>query len=91
MKITEMIPKNMPQWAKDAMEEGQLFNVTFDKIKLLEEQLAESKPLDTQLTEAEYLISVLESKVEQLEADYIALQEDTNRLIEIGERSMLNS
>ena len=25
--ITEMIPKDMPEWAKDAIEDGQFFNV----------------------------------------------------------------
>ena len=25
-KVTEIIPNNIPQWAKDAMDRGQLFN-----------------------------------------------------------------
>lgn len=32
-KITEIIPEDMPQWAKDAMDRGQLFNELLQKIE----------------------------------------------------------
>ena len=31
--ITEIIPDDMPQWMKDAMDEGQLFNKVCERIK----------------------------------------------------------
>lgn len=37
-KITEMIPDNMPEWAREAMVDGQLFNITFGRIRVLEEK-----------------------------------------------------
>ena len=46
--------------------------------------------LDTQLTEAEYLISILEDKLSRLEADYKALQQEIIISNEIGDRSVLN-
>jgi len=36
-KITEIIPDDMPEWAWEAMDRGQLFNVMLDKIKNYEE------------------------------------------------------
>ena len=39
MKITEIIPADLPGWAIKAMADGQLFNVTFAKINELENQL----------------------------------------------------
>ncbi len=36
MEIIEIIPDNLPEWAIKAMAEGQLFNVTFDRIRKLE-------------------------------------------------------
>jgi hypothetical protein len=36
MAITEMIPDDLPEWAIKAMAEGQLFTVTFDRIRKLE-------------------------------------------------------
>lgn len=38
MKITEIIPDDLPEWAIKAMAEGQLFKVTFDRIRKLEER-----------------------------------------------------
>ena len=34
--ISEIIPDDLPDWAAKAMAEGQLFNVTFDRIKKIE-------------------------------------------------------
>jgi len=31
--ITEIIPDDLPEWAKKAMDEGQFFNVVSEKIK----------------------------------------------------------
>jgi hypothetical protein len=39
MEITEIIPDDLPDWAIKAMAEGQLFTVTFERIKRLEAQL----------------------------------------------------
>lgn len=36
MEITEIIPDDLPDWAIKAMAEGQLFTVTFDRIRKLE-------------------------------------------------------
>ena len=33
MKITEIIPDDLPEWAKQAMDDGQFFNVVSEKIK----------------------------------------------------------
>jgi len=35
-KITEIIPDDMPRWAREAMEKGQLFNEMLNRIKDLE-------------------------------------------------------
>jgi len=35
--ITEMIPETLPEWARDAMDDGQFFNVVDIKWKELEE------------------------------------------------------
>lgn len=35
-KLTEIIPDNIPEWAKDLMAEGQLFNGMFEKLKRLQ-------------------------------------------------------
>jgi len=38
-KIVEMIPDDMPKWAKDAMDEGQFFRVAVDRVKVLEDKI----------------------------------------------------
>lgn len=42
-KITEIIPDDMPEWVIEAMENGQFFNVTCEKIKELQYALEEAK------------------------------------------------
>lgn len=39
-KIVEIIPKDLPDWAVKAMEEGQLFNVMLKKINKLRQTSA---------------------------------------------------
>jgi len=36
MEISELIPDDIPDWAIEAMARGQLFTVTFNRIKELE-------------------------------------------------------
>jgi len=50
IKITEMIP-DMPDWAEDAMEDGQLFNVTFDKINGMQSTIDSLNDIITLLEE----------------------------------------
>jgi hypothetical protein len=38
-KITEIIPDKIPQWMKEAMDEGQFFNRVVEKVALLESRL----------------------------------------------------
>ncbi|MEE9532703.1 MAG: hypothetical protein V3W52_17125 [Syntrophobacteria bacterium] len=38
-KITEMIPSDMPNWAKKAMREGQFFRVAIEKVETLTDQV----------------------------------------------------
>ena len=38
-KIIEIIPDDLPEWAIEAMAEGQLFTVTFEKIMALEAEI----------------------------------------------------
>lgn len=38
--ITEIIPDNMPEWMKDSMDKGQLFNHVIKRVKELEDQLS---------------------------------------------------
>jgi len=45
-KITEIIPENMPDWAREAMNEGQLWNRVFAKIA---DQAAEIEQLKEDL------------------------------------------
>lgn len=40
-KITEIIPDSIPDWAKDAMDDGQFFRIALDRIASLEAQLKE--------------------------------------------------
>jgi len=40
-KIVEMIPDNMPEWMKEAMDDGQLFNRVIKRVALLESALQE--------------------------------------------------
>lgn len=40
-KITEIIPDSIPDWAKDAMDDGQFFRMTLERIASLEAQLKE--------------------------------------------------
>lgn len=40
--ITEIIPDDMPEWAKQAMDEGQFFNVVCERLKELETALVQS-------------------------------------------------
>ena len=39
-KITEIIPDNLPDWAIEAMSDGQLFAVTFDRIQAADKEIA---------------------------------------------------
>lgn len=36
-KITEIIPNDMPEWMRDAMDEGQLFNTVIGRFKALQD------------------------------------------------------
>lgn len=38
-KVIEIIPENIPSWAKDAMERGQLFN---EMVKMVDDARAEA-------------------------------------------------
>ena len=38
-KITEIIPDSIPDWAKDAMDDGQFFRIALERIASLEAQL----------------------------------------------------
>jgi hypothetical protein len=40
-KIVEIIPDDMPKWARDAMERGQLWLAVFDEIKKLKQRANE--------------------------------------------------
>lgn len=42
-KITEIIPDDIPQWAQDAMDKGQLWTTVFDRIEELEAEIKEQK------------------------------------------------
>ena len=39
LTIVETIPNNIPVWAQQAMEKGQLFKETFDRVEALERQI----------------------------------------------------
>jgi len=41
-KITEIIPDTIPDWAKDAMDDGQFFRLCFERIAELEQSLMEA-------------------------------------------------
>ncbi len=43
MKITEIIPDDMPEWANDGIDSGQFFRVCLAKVKKLEQQVLELK------------------------------------------------
>jgi hypothetical protein len=38
-KITEMVPENMPNWAKDAFDKGQFFYIACDRVEKYEKVL----------------------------------------------------
>lgn len=42
-KIIEIIPENIPDWALDAMNQGQLWKAVFDKIEYLEREVASAE------------------------------------------------
>lgn len=42
-KITEIIPSELPEWAVEAIENGQLFNEMLRRINRAEKALADSK------------------------------------------------
>lgn len=50
-KITEIIPDSMPDWAKDAMDEGQFFRMTLERISSLEAELKEREDAITEHNE----------------------------------------
>lgn len=43
-KITEIIPDDLPDWAKQAMDNGQFFKTACDRIKQLEQPTKEMTP-----------------------------------------------
>lgn len=42
-KITEIIPKDLPDWAKESFETGQFFRVAIEKVAALEVEIDELK------------------------------------------------
>jgi len=60
-KITEIIPDDLPDWAIDAMAEGQFFNVVAERLKSDEAEIEWLKQEVKRLNEGinEYVIAML--------------------------------
>lgn len=62
-KITEIIPDDIPEWARKAMDEGQLWNKVFERIEELEARIEEYRLEHNRNTKD---ILALESTVDRL-------------------------
>ena len=50
-KITEIMPDDAPEWAIEAMANGNLFRVTFDRVEKLEAEIAKLKRMSEEYCE----------------------------------------
>jgi len=49
--FTEIIPDDIPDWAREAMEDGQLWNRVFEKIAKLQKQVTTLEAINKEMYE----------------------------------------
>ena len=75
-EITEIIPDDLPDWAIKAMAEGQLFNVTFARIRALEaEEISLLTEISKLTTRQGLYIGSTNVRIKELETKNRGLEE----------------
>jgi len=82
-KITEIIPENMPDWAREAMMEGQLFNKLLGKIESqaneIEELTTSFNAMNDAACELQDIVDSQAVEIKQLKKDNDILNQRVGR------------
>lgn len=66
MKITEIIPDNVPEWFQQDMAEGQLFNRVIKRVEDADKEIAE---LEETITNLGFALESKSDEIAELKAD----------------------
>lgn len=73
-EITEIIPEDMPDWAREAMAKGQLWNECMSRIKTHE--------MEVEVSNIDWIMDVLGKRIKQIQNPWVSVDD---RLPEVGQ------